>query len=193
MDIFSDPNFEQDIIIIEREVTSEPADNENIDSFADMEPTTSSDVMNQSNQDISSDEENTVEESSVDTSLPNEDTFSMYQVDEEDYFKTGIVEAGRRVWKSDYNKQCYLKGCLWSPDGTCILTAAHMDGMHVIELPPAQPINPYDQDSCVAKLTTAIYVPEAGAIYDYVWFPLMNSDNPNTCWFVGKYSLFYND
>ncbi|KAF5290834.1 hypothetical protein FQA39_LY14596, partial [Lamprigera yunnana] len=70
----------------------------------------------------------------------------------------------------------------WSPDGTCLLTVVRGAGMHVMELPSdlytgdsmltSRPVNP---------LTPAVSVPEGGLIYDFCWYPGMNSGNPATC------------
>lgn len=48
--------------------------------------------------------------------------------DENGFFKYPIVELGRRLWPSSDQKQCYTKGAIWSPDGTCLLVPVHMDG-----------------------------------------------------------------
>lgn len=68
-----------------------------------------------------------------------------------------IVELSRYSWGA--NEQKYLRGCLFSPDGTCILTTVNKDGMHVVELP----ISLYDNE-CVTSdrpldiLTSAVHV-----------------------------------
>lgn len=49
-------------------------------------------------------------------------------------FEAALKELGRRVWPTDAQKQHYTKGCLWSPDGTCLLVPVHLDGMYVGEL-----------------------------------------------------------
>lgn len=43
-------------------------------------------------------------------------------------FQNALLELGRRLWSSSAEQQHYTKGCLWSPDGTCILTPVHLDG-----------------------------------------------------------------
>lgn len=97
-------------------------------------------------------------------------------------FENTSIELGRAQWPN-YDDQHYLKGCKWSPDGTCLLTVVRGAGMHVMELPgdlyngdsimtsrPIQPLNP------------AVSVPESGLIYDYCWYPGMNSGMAATCW-----------
>uniref|UniRef100_A0A6P4DWM5 WD repeat-containing protein 79 n=1 Tax=Drosophila rhopaloa TaxID=1041015 RepID=A0A6P4DWM5_DRORH len=102
-----------------------------------------------------------------------------------EYFRGRLVELGRRCWTSSPEAQHYTKGCYWSPDGTCILVPVHLDGMHVMELPTdlysastVQPSRP------LTKLQSAVHVPEGGTVYDCVWFPLMNSQQPDSCFWL---------
>lgn len=68
-----------------------------------------------------------------------------------------IVELSRYSWGS--NEQKYLRGCIFSPDGTCILTTVNKDGMHVIELPLSLYENEtVSVDRPVDILTTAVHV-----------------------------------
>ncbi|KAK4874695.1 hypothetical protein RN001_014055 [Aquatica leii] len=90
-------------------------------------------------------------------------------------------ELARCQWPN-YDDQHYVKSCKWSPDGTCLLTVVRGAGTHVMELPSdlytgdmmltSRPVNP---------LSPAVSVPEGGLIYDYCWYPGMNSNNPATC------------
>lgn len=87
-----------------------------------------------------------------------------------------IVELSRYSWGS--NEQKYLRGCLFSPDGTCILTTVNKDGMHVIELP----LTLYENESVSADrpldvLTTAVHVRS-----DFE-FPAPTISKPNTLYF----------
>lgn len=68
-----------------------------------------------------------------------------------------IVELSRYSWGSDQQK--YLRGCLFSPDGTCVLTTVNKDGMHIVELP----LSLYDNESVSVDrpldiLTSAVHV-----------------------------------
>ncbi|XP_060522926.1 telomerase Cajal body protein 1 homolog isoform X2 [Cylas formicarius] len=96
-------------------------------------------------------------------------------------FENTALELARSQWPN-YNDQHYLRGCKWSPDGTCLLTAVRGAGMHVMELPS----DLYSGDSVltsrpIGALNPAVSVPEAGLIYDYSWYPGMNSGNAATC------------
>ncbi|XP_011176658.1 telomerase Cajal body protein 1 homolog [Zeugodacus cucurbitae] len=106
-------------------------------------------------------------------------------------FQCGLFELGRRLWSSSAEKQHYTKGCLWSPDGTCILTPVHLDGMHVIELPndlyTAFAKRTVSATRELSKLETAVHVKEGGTVYDYAWYPFMNSQTPETCcWLASR-------
>lgn len=97
-------------------------------------------------------------------------------------FENASLELARSQWPN-YDDQHYLRCCKWSPDGTCLLTVVRGAGMHVMELPA----DVYTGDTLltsrpVVPLNPAVSVPESGLIYDYCWYPGMNSNNPATCW-----------
>ncbi|XP_011294417.2 telomerase Cajal body protein 1 homolog isoform X1 [Musca domestica] len=116
-----------------------------------------------------------------DSYIETEDS-SQLLPDENGFFKYPLVELGRRLWPSTEQKQCYTKGCLWSPDGTCLLVPVHMDGMHVLELPTdlytTQELNAKRE---LSPLNTAVHVKEGGMVYDCCWYPFMASTDPATC------------
>ena len=81
------------------------------------------------------------------------------------------------------NKQNnYTRGCLFSPDGLCVLTYNEDNIIRLFDCP---------QDNEVADILKsanedvqwqpALSVPVAGPIYDVDWYPLMNSADPVTC------------
>lgn len=99
-------------------------------------------------------------------------------------FENQSLELGRTQWPN-VDDQHYLRGCKWSPDGTCLLATIRGGGMNVMELPA----DLYACDTVsvtrpVHALNPAVVVPETGLIYDYCWYPGMNSTNPPTCWLV---------
>ncbi|KAJ3625249.1 hypothetical protein MTP99_018810 [Tenebrio molitor] len=96
-------------------------------------------------------------------------------------FENSALELARCQW-SNYADQHYLKGCKWSPDGTCLLTVVRGAGMHVMELPTDLYSGETIMNSRpIVALSPAVSVPESGLIYDYCWYPGMNSANPATC------------
>ncbi|KAH8381115.1 hypothetical protein KR200_002232 [Drosophila serrata] len=103
-----------------------------------------------------------------------------------EYFQSRIIELGRRCWTSSADAQHYTKGCYWSPDGTCLLVPVHLDGMHVMELPADLYATPTMQTTTrdLSKLQSAVHVPEGGTVYDCVWYPHMNSQQPESCFWL---------
>lgn len=96
-------------------------------------------------------------------------------------FEHVSVELARAQWPN-YDDQHYLRSCKWSPDGTCLLAVVRGAGTHVFELPT----DLYNVDAIATSrqtmpMTPAITVPESGLIYDYCWYPGMNSSSPATC------------
>ncbi|XP_034471888.1 telomerase Cajal body protein 1 homolog [Drosophila innubila] len=101
------------------------------------------------------------------------------------YFEKELVELGRRCWLSTAQTQHYTKGCYWSPDGTCLLVPVHLDGMHVMELPlDLYGASSVTEERVLSKLQSAVHVPEGGTVYDCVWYPLMSSQDPSTCFWL---------
>lgn len=99
-----------------------------------------------------------------------------------------VTELSRYSWRGSSKRQRFLKGCLWSPDGTCILTAVNCDGMHVVELPTDVYDNDYiSPDRPLDVLQSAVHINEAGIVYDYCWYPYMNSTVPESCvWLASR-------
>lgn len=99
-----------------------------------------------------------------------------------------ITELSRYSWRGSTKRQRFLKGCLWSPDGTCILTAVNCDGMHVVELPADVYANEcIPSDRPLDVLQSAVHINEAGIVYDYCWYPYMNSTVPASCvWLASR-------
>lgn len=116
------------------------------------------------------------------TITPNSsDVTSAFSVN---YFQNqSLVELSRCTWSGRRTGQRYLKGCLWSPDGTCVLTTVNGDGMHVFELPgdlySSVTVN---DERPVDLLNSAVHVNGAAIVYDYCWYPFMNSTDPQSCW-----------
>ncbi|TDG40599.1 hypothetical protein AWZ03_012980 [Drosophila navojoa] len=101
------------------------------------------------------------------------------------YFERQLIELGRRCWPSSAQAQHYTKGCYWSPDGTCLLVPVHLDGMHVMELPlDLYEASNISTERSLSKMQSAVHVPEGGTVYDCVWYPLMNSQEPESCFWL---------
>ncbi|KFB40705.1 AGAP001885-PA-like protein [Anopheles sinensis] len=106
---------------------------------------------------------------------------------EDEFFKdAACIEVARCSWDRA-TRQNYLQGCRWSPDGTCVLAAVNNDGMHIVELPTdLYGKDDVSEDRPVDILSSAVHVPEGGLVYDYAWYPGMNSTRPETCCWIAS-------
>lgn len=99
-----------------------------------------------------------------------------------------LIELSNSTWsrsrKARGDVQPYLRGCKWSPDGTCCLTVVNNDGMHVTELSRDLYSGNVSSDRIIDVMDSVIHVKEAGLIYDFCWYPGMNSEVPESCWLV---------
>lgn len=85
--------------------------------------------------------------------------------------------------KEDFSKgNNFLKGCKWSPDGTCILTNSEDGTLRLFNL-PAELYNPLTWEP-VADFKSVLSMVEGELVYDYCWYPCMTSLQPETCCFV---------
>ena len=86
----------------------------------------------------------------------------------------------------------FLKGCKWSPDGTCLLTCADDGLLRLFDL-PADLYKSHKttfQGCSTAELTPSLRIKEGEIIYDYCWHPHMSSWNAETCLCVIKAKNF---
>lgn len=173
-------NLEESSVVMEEEEDDSTLDDSsriiNIDDTVDEPPCAAEAAAVEEN--MAEEKEQQVTDVTNDTCTTNASTV----VPQITYFQHQLVELGRRCWPSTAHKQHYTKGCYWSPDGTCLLLPVHQDGMHVTELP----LDLYNAhvppaDRSLSKLHSAVHVPEGGTVYDCVWYPLMSSQDPDTC------------
>ena len=71
----------------------------------------------------------------------------------------------------------FTKGCKFSPDGLCILLCTDDQKLSIFDLPPQ--VSDFKND-----LEPAVQVREGENVYDFQWYPLMNSNDPDTCCFA---------
>ncbi|XP_042526714.1 telomerase Cajal body protein 1 [Dipodomys spectabilis] len=72
----------------------------------------------------------------------------------------------------------FLKGCKWAPDGSCILTNSADNILRIYNLPPEL----YHEGKQVeyAEMAPVLRMMEGDTIYDYCWYSLMSSAQPDT-------------
>ncbi|KAE8741756.1 hypothetical protein FOCC_FOCC012704 [Frankliniella occidentalis] len=77
---------------------------------------------------------------------------------------------------------CFTKGCKWAPDGLCFLTNSNDNVLRVWDLPQTfHNLKEWERNTEVSSLHPSLSMKEGGLIYDFCWYPLMNSWNPVTC------------
>jgi WD40 repeat protein len=75
----------------------------------------------------------------------------------------------------------YYKTCSWSPDGSSFITSNHQNHLSVFYYTPEWMM----QDDCSSKIfMPTVDIPFAENIYDFEFYPLMNSMDPATCCFL---------
>uniref|UniRef100_A0A8C4ZF75 Telomerase Cajal body protein 1 n=1 Tax=Gadus morhua TaxID=8049 RepID=A0A8C4ZF75_GADMO len=72
----------------------------------------------------------------------------------------------------------YLKGVKWAPDGSCVLTNSADNVLRLYNLPAE--VYSYDWD-LLTEMSPVLRMPEGDTIYDYCWYPKMNSLDPESC------------
>ncbi|XP_057710955.1 telomerase Cajal body protein 1 [Corythoichthys intestinalis] len=89
-----------------------------------------------------------------------------------------------RSW-SEYSNfpENYLKGCKWAPDGSCILSNSADNVLRVYNLPPE--VYTYDWE-VLQEMSPVLKMAEGDTIYDYCWFPNMNSLEPTSCFLASS-------
>lgn len=96
-----------------------------------------------------------------------------------------LLELSNSTWcrskRARDDVQPYLRGCKWSPDGTCCLSVINNDGVHVTELPRDLYEGTVKTDRLIDVLDSVIHVKECGLVYDFCWYPGMNSSVPESC------------
>ncbi|XP_035223781.1 telomerase Cajal body protein 1-like, partial [Stegodyphus dumicola] len=85
------------------------------------------------------------------------------------------------AWKEfqGKNQNNFTRGCKWAPDGSCILTCSDDNILRIFNLPPQ--IWEASQWEDITEMEAAVKIPEGEMIYDYCWYPFMNSADPSTC------------
>ncbi|XP_028405488.1 telomerase Cajal body protein 1-like [Dendronephthya gigantea] len=79
----------------------------------------------------------------------------------------------------------FLKGCKWSPDGTCILTCSNDNTLRLFNLPTEMYSGFFSLD-VLPEMSSVLQMKEGETIYDYAWYPKMSSYDPDTCCFISS-------
>ena len=113
----------------------------------------------------------------------NNETVSLSNIDANSC-RTKVVTK-RQIAKHVFstNKQNnYSRGCLFSPDGLCVLTYNEDNIIRLFDCPQNNEIADILQSANGdVQWQPSLSIPVAGPIYDVDWYPLMNSADPVTC------------
>ncbi|XP_049622183.1 telomerase Cajal body protein 1 [Suncus etruscus] len=72
----------------------------------------------------------------------------------------------------------FLKGCKWAPDGSCILTNSADNTLRIYNLPSE--LYNKEEELEYSEMTPVLRMAEGDTIYDYCWYSLMSSAQPDT-------------
>ncbi|ELW63593.1 telomerase Cajal body protein 1 [Tupaia chinensis] len=72
----------------------------------------------------------------------------------------------------------FLKGCKWAPDGSCILTNSADNILRIYNLPPE--LYSEGEEVEYAEMAPVLRMVEGDTVYDYCWYSLMSSAQPET-------------
>ncbi|CBY22693.1 unnamed protein product [Oikopleura dioica] len=78
----------------------------------------------------------------------------------------------------------YLRGCCFAPDGLCILSNSNDNTLRLFNLPPA--LLSGQLENAEPEMESVLRIPEGEAVYDFCWWPRMNSMDPASCCFVSS-------
>ncbi|KAK2704517.1 telomerase Cajal body protein 1-like isoform X2 [Artemia franciscana] len=72
------------------------------------------------------------------------------------------------------------KGCKFAPDGSCVISAGEDNVLRCFNTPQRLWTHPETQSADI-DLNEVVTLKEGGTVYDYQWYPLLNSWEPETC------------
>ncbi|TRZ09293.1 hypothetical protein HGM15179_017812 [Zosterops borbonicus] len=82
------------------------------------------------------------------------------------------MRNSRGMWRN------IMVAVVGAPDGSCILTCSNDNTLRIFDLPfpPGPP-----PGAPLPEMIPAVQVAEGDTVYDFTWFPLMDSNQPPTC------------
>ncbi len=92
-----------------------------------------------------------------------------------EWSKAKLFCSATEEFKPTKTCENFTKGCLWSPDGTCIMVPSDDFKIRIFDLPKELYFGPLKKDYSLPNYESAVHIKEGGLIYDYCWFPYMNS------------------
>uniref|UniRef100_A0A1B6D0K4 WD repeat-containing protein 79 n=2 Tax=Clastoptera arizonana TaxID=38151 RepID=A0A1B6D0K4_9HEMI len=108
-----------------------------------------------------------------------------------DFQNFHLLTFASKEFNSQNCSNNFLKGCKWSPDGTCLLTTSEDNHLRLYDLPQSLYGKTVLTDDILLlpELSSVLKVKNGGTIYDFCWYPYMTSVDPETCCFVSSSSI----
>ena len=97
------------------------------------------------------------------------------------------IGSSSREFESCSRPRTFLKGCKWSPDGSCLLTCADDNILRLYDLPTDLYQPQFRERAAPApsaghgEMNPSLRIREGELVYDYCWHPQMSSWSPDTC------------
>ncbi len=98
-------------------------------------------------------------------------------------FHPRLVTSASSCFRPHYDDPSgvpYTRGCKFSPDGLCVLSCSSDDAVRIFETPPQAPA----EESTPTSWEPCIVMKEGETVYDFSWYPKMDSACPDTCCLV---------
>ncbi|KAI9496871.1 WD40-repeat-containing domain protein [Zychaea mexicana] len=82
-----------------------------------------------------------------------------------------------------YDGNNHFRNAKWSPDGCCLLSNSNDNVLRLFNL-PYEMLDEQAETDTITELATNFGIREGETVYDFAWFPSMNSQDPATCCFI---------
>ncbi|XP_004468824.2 telomerase Cajal body protein 1 [Dasypus novemcinctus] len=125
---------------------------------------------------------------------PENEGYTEPAPEDEGYTKPAPEDEGYTTWNYSFSQlprflsgswsefstqpENFLKGCKWAPDGSCILTNSADNILRIYNLPPE--LYKEEEQLEYAEMVPVLRMAEGDTIYDYCWYSLMSSAQPDT-------------
>ncbi|KAF2073600.1 hypothetical protein CYY_005089 [Polysphondylium violaceum] len=167
---FLEENNSQTIVIQEKATTTEFENNDNSSTTIITETDTM--IIDNSNNNL----------------LETNETITMIHLKPNFDNMKAIIKSSNDDNNNQSGKDNFLKGIKFSPDGTCILSCSEDNYLKLFELPSQEYIEQQQQTNEIIDIKPILNIKEYNTIYDYCWYPNMNSMYQETCCFLSSSS-----
>ncbi|GES93892.1 telomerase Cajal body protein 1-like [Rhizophagus clarus] len=106
----------------------------------------------------------------------NPEYFSIFQYD-----FTRELSSLEDTYIPNASEENFFKNAKWSPDGSCILTSTNDNVLRIFDLPR----NALEIDDEL-ELNSVLDCHAGETVYDFCWYPMMSSQDPDTCCFLSS-------